>query len=93
MGEFWELTPRELAAAFEGAAWRMDLARKRDVALAWHVVAFDRSKRLPSLKRLLEPPKARKLSPEELEVRRREFEELKARMGAKRFAVNELRNE
>ncbi len=62
MAEFWELTPRELSATIEGAVWRAKRDRERDVALAWHTVALDRRKRLPTLKQLLHPPETKKLN-------------------------------
>jgi hypothetical protein len=70
--EFWDLTPRETFLAIDAAGWRTEQAARRDVALAWHVAALSRTKTLPSLARLLKPPKARVLEGEELEKRRTE---------------------
>lgn len=65
--------------AIEAAAWREELAQKRDVRLAWHIAALQRTKRLPALRSLMQPAKARKLTGEELERRRREHAELMER--------------
>ena len=80
-GEFWEQTPAETAATLEAAVWREGRQRERDLALAWHVAMLERQKRLPTLQRLLHPPESRPLKGAEREKRRKEFEELKERMG------------
>ncbi len=69
---------------FEAHAWRQEQGWQRDVALAWHVAAFTRAKRLPGLKELLDPGETKRLTPEEQAQRAAEFERLRARMGAKR---------
>lgn len=69
---------------FEAHAWRQEQEWQRDVALAWHVAAFTRAKRLPGLKELLNPCETKQLTPEEQAKRAAEFERLNARMGAKR---------
>lgn len=51
------------------------------LAQAWYTAALTKSRRLPPLQNLLNPPKTRTLTPEEKVQRRAEFEELKARMG------------
>jgi len=81
--EFWLMTPAETLAVLDAAAWRADLDLKRAVRLAWHIVALQRQKRLPSLKHLLQPAKTKKLTGEELNTRRREHAALvkRARYG------------
>jgi hypothetical protein len=81
VGEFWELTPRETTVALQAAVWRLERARERDLALAWHIVALDRTKRLPTLKRLLRPGTTRRLAGDEKTRRAAEFRELAERMG------------
>jgi len=51
--EFWELTPRELGLALDGAAQREDRDLDRLLTAAWHGAAFERAKRLPKLDRVL----------------------------------------
>ena len=75
------MTPRELAMAFEAAVWRQQRERERDLWLAWHVAAFGKSARLPSLKELLHPGETKALSADEKAERQAEFEELTRRMG------------
>lgn len=81
--EFWGMTPRETAMMCDAATWRMERERWRDGALAWHVAALQRRKRLPSLRAILREPAGQHLGPEEMERRRREHEELVRRMGRK----------
>lgn len=78
---FWALTPRELAATFAAAGWRREREQARDLWLAWHVAALGRARKMPPLHRLLNPPKTKRLTPEERARRAAEFEELKGRMG------------
>jgi hypothetical protein len=51
--DFWELTPFELGIMFEGYAEEKAERRQELLYLAWHVEAFARQKRLPSLKKIL----------------------------------------
>jgi len=46
------------------------------LATAWHAAALSRTKRMPKLHRLLNPPESRVLTGEELEQRRRERDEM-----------------
>jgi hypothetical protein len=46
------MTPRQFAAAFEGARKRAEAEHNGRAWLAWHVAALDRQKRLPDLSRL-----------------------------------------
>lgn len=73
---FWRLTPKETFAAIDAAAWRQDVDHRRNAWLAWHVAALSRAKRLPSLKRLVEPKDAKPLHGEELERRRQERDDM-----------------
>ncbi len=79
--EFWALTPRETTMAIEAAQWRMDLAHRARMSLAWHTAALTRVKKLPPLARLIEPPAAKSLTPEERTVRQGEFAEMSERFG------------
>jgi hypothetical protein len=67
-----------MATAVRG---RVDRERERDLWLAWHVAALGRTKKLPTLKRLLHPPETKLLGPDEAAARAAEFAELKQRMG------------
>lgn len=72
------MTPRELFAWFNAALWRVEQEQARIMSLAWYTAALQRAKTMPTLKKLLAP-----LAHEEqvsIEDRRKEFEELKARM-------------
>lgn len=51
--QIWELTPFELGLLFEGYADEKAEQRQALIYLAWHIEAFARQKRLPSLKKLL----------------------------------------
>lgn len=51
--DFWELTPHELGLMFDGYAEGINERRQELLYLAWHVEAFARQKRLPSLKKIL----------------------------------------
>ena len=88
VGDFWELTPRETAAVFKAERDRQkhatEQARVQDTALAWLIAALERQRRLPELKRLLQPAQTRKLEGDEMERRTAEFAELKARLGDRR---------
>ncbi len=84
--QFWSYTPAELCEVLDAAAWRQEQALRRELTQAWTVAALSRMKRLPTLKRLLRPRRARRLSGAELEARRQEFAELSARMGGQRPA-------
>lgn len=63
-----------------GHAARERHAHDAIVTQAWYAAALARAKRLPELARLLMPRGIRVLQGEELEERRREFAELRARM-------------
>ena len=70
------MTPRETVRVIEAAAWRLEQAHRDRLALAWHIAALMRTKKLPALERLLKPP-PKPLTGAELETRRREFEDMK----------------
>ena len=76
---FWDMTPRETAKTIEAANWCMDQDQRARAWLAWHVAALSRVKRLPPLSRLVNPPEAKRLEPDQAEARRQEFAEMKAR--------------
>ena len=77
VGEFWDMTPREVHALIEADNWRRDQAQRGRAWLAWHIAALQRVKRFPSLARLMgHRPKA--LSPDEMAKRRAEFQEMTA---------------
>ncbi len=81
MGEFWRMTPRETSLAFEAATWRYDRERQRAAWMAGHIAALGRAKRLPSLRRLMGMPVAKKLSEDEAAERAHEHAEMVKRMG------------
>ena len=76
MGQFWDLTPRELDLVFQNDAWRRDQQREANAWLAWHMAALGRVKRLPALRRFIRPVKG-EVTPEELDRKKREFEAMK----------------
>lgn len=76
------MTPRETLQAIETAAWRMEQEAKRNIALAWHIAALTRARRMPSLHQLLARDKAKRLRGKEAERRRREYEEMTAALEA-----------
>ena len=86
--EFWELTPRETFMEIEAAIWRNERQAQNDVALAWHIAALSRTQRMPSLKHLLQPPKAKALEGNELERRREEHAALVAGLPKKMRKTN-----
>lgn len=53
--EVWDLTPWQLSVLAESEAERADHDYRRDLSLAYHNAAFQRAKRLPPLKKILEP--------------------------------------
>jgi len=55
--QVWELTPFELGLLFEGYAEEKAEQRQELICLAWHIEAFARQKRLPSLKKMLKERK------------------------------------
>lgn len=76
------MTPSETAMAIEAAIWSDRRQREQALSVAWHMAAFSRAKRLPSLKRVMASTKAtvkaRPLKGVELKERRREYRELTA---------------
>lgn len=74
------MTPIEVQRALEGWAWQQEQERRRMLSMAWHVVALQRTRHLPSLNSLLRPrSKARDLP---LSERRKEFAEMSAQVRA-----------
>ena len=90
--DFWELTPYELHRRLIGWRRKQDGRRLNSLYQAWHSAAFARAKRLPTLTRILKPLKTRKLEGNELEVRKREFEQGTKRAGVKIFDGSNLEN-
>ena len=88
--DFWELTPYELHRRIIGWNRVQEANRQRTLYGAWHSAAFQRTKRMPSLMRLLRPRKTRKLKGEELESRKRGFEALAARAGVQVYDGKEI---
>lgn len=80
VSEFWAMTPRETAMMMEAATWRHRQEQQRNAWLAWHVAALIRSHRMPSLQQLRGETGTRMLAPEEAARRRREQEEMAARV-------------
>lgn len=83
--DFWDLTPYELHRRIIGWNRLQEANRVRIIYGSWHTAAFQRAKRMPSLMRLLKPPKSRKLKGDELEQRRRRFQERARRAGVPIF--------
>ena len=78
VSEFWDMTPREVHASIDADNWRREQAQRGRAWLAWHVGALQRTKRFPSLARLMGPDRPKALSPDEMAKRRAEFEEMTA---------------
>ncbi len=76
---FWDLTPRETVQTIEAVNWRLEQDQRARAWLAWHVAALSRAKRMPLLSRMVNPPAARRLPPDEAEVRRKEFADMRAK--------------
>ncbi len=66
------MTPAETFAVLDAAAWRWKREHQRDAWLAWHTAMLARTKKMPSLKRLLGGGETKVLEGEELERRRAE---------------------
>jgi len=75
--DFWQMTPREVYAAIDAATWRMKQKHWENAWLAWHTAALERSKRMPSLKDLIDPPATKALTPEEAAQHKKDFEQMK----------------
>lgn len=65
---FWQITLKEADRELRGAMKRRQRETDERLWLAWHIVALDRTERLPKLETLLARPEAprRKQSPEEM---------------------------
>jgi hypothetical protein len=72
------MTPKETYMAIDAAIWRDERQQDQDMRLAWHMAAFMRTKRLPSLKNILASKPAKRLRGGELEEKRREYREMTA---------------
>lgn len=55
---------------------RIEGEHYRAIAGAWYTAGFSRSKRLPSLRQALKRPKSRKVTPDELERRAAQHDEI-----------------
>ena len=50
---FWEITPREVDREMAGVVRNREREADERIALAWYIVALDRTKKLPKLETLL----------------------------------------
>lgn len=50
---FWQITPKEVDREMQGARRRLEREADERMSLAWHIVALDRTKKLPKLETLL----------------------------------------
>lgn len=50
---FWVLTMREVDREMRGASRRLERENNERMSLAWHIVALDRSKKLPKIETLM----------------------------------------
>jgi len=66
--QVWALTPAELGLLFEGCAEEKAERRQELIYLAWHIEAFARQKRLPSLKKILKDSGSKKTAPSRLSL-------------------------
>lgn len=69
---FWEVTVKEIDREMGGAMKARDREANERMWLAWHIVALDRTKKLPKLETLLIKPRAagrpRRQTPEQMVV-------------------------
>jgi hypothetical protein len=68
---FWGLTFREIAVILQGVTDRRAAESNERMALAWHIEALSRGKKLPRLDTLLakaKPKKKGKMSPSHMEA-------------------------
>lgn len=86
--EFWGLTLPEFMALARGRAERQRERTDLEILGAWFSASLARTKRIPSLRNLLNPPKTRTLTPVEKAQRQSEFDELKQRMLAAKAKGN-----
>jgi hypothetical protein len=73
------MTPKETVMTIEAANWRMESKQQMTAWLAWHVAYLSRVKKMPPLKALLRSAEAKTLDPEEADIRKDEFTEMKAK--------------
>lgn len=59
-GEFWKSTPFQTRLFIEAAAERERLAYRRAIWAAWHMAAFERSKRMPKLSQVMQQVERKK---------------------------------
>jgi hypothetical protein len=67
-GRFWQITPMEADREMKGAMRRLEREADERMSLAWHIVALDRTRKLPKLESLLignRPGNGRRQTPEE----------------------------
>lgn len=67
-GRFWQITPKEIDREMRGFRLRLEREADERMSLAWHVVALDRTKKLPKLDTLLisgKRPRGRRQTPDE----------------------------
>jgi hypothetical protein len=76
--EFWDLAPIELAREMEAARLRQQDEADRVIALAWHIEALRRTKKLPALRTLLKETAQR---PQTLAQQKAVIHILSAQMG------------
>lgn len=68
---FWDITPKEIDREMRGAMQRLEREADERMSFAWHIVALDRTKKLPKLESLLTGAKGRRTkaqTPDELLV-------------------------
>lgn len=78
--EFWGMSSYELELQFKGALQRMDGLYDLGMFVAWHMAAFSRADRLPSLKSVMEKMRGRSEAESPTGDGRPTWQEMKARM-------------
>lgn len=68
------MTPREFAAVTDGWKWRHEQQRVR----SWEAAYLQRVEKMPSVQEWLDPPRTKRLTPDEVKERRAGFEAAKA---------------
>jgi hypothetical protein len=75
--DYWAMTPCEVYAAIDAAVWQRERSFELVTYQAWRTAAFERAKEIPrQFKHVLEPPRTKRLAPDEAKARRAEYEKM-----------------
>lgn len=79
------MTPAETLATIEAHLDRTEQQQRQQISVAWLTAALVRSRRLPSLGRLLSAGPGPRATPEELRRRREEHQEMTCKLDLSRL--------